>query len=58
MVFLAAIGVVFVFLADPIVRIFQDDPEVVAVGAQALRVLSYGYLFYAWGMVPGIQRRW
>ena len=51
MVFLAAIGVVFVFLADPLVRIFQDDPEVVAVGAQALRVLSYGYLFYAWGMV-------
>ena len=51
MVFLTSIGVVFVFLADPLVRIFQDDPEVVAVGAQALRVLSYGYLFYAWGMV-------
>lgn len=51
MVFLAIISVVFVTLADPLVRIFQDDAAVVSVGARGLRVLSYGYVFYAWAMV-------
>ena len=51
MVFLAVISVVFVVLADPLVSIFQDDAAVVEVGTRGLRVLSYGYVFYAWGMV-------
>jgi Na+-driven multidrug efflux pump len=33
------------------VRIFTSDPAVVRVGAECLRVVSYGYIFYAWGMV-------
>ena len=51
MVFLAVVSVVFVVFADPLVSIFQDDAAVVAVGTRGLRVLSYGYVFYAWGMV-------
>jgi putative MATE family efflux protein len=51
MVFLAAVSVVFVVLADPLVALFQDEATVVSVGSRALRVLSYGYVFYAWGMV-------
>ena len=51
MAFLAAIAVVFVVFAEPLVAIFQDDARVVAVGSEGLRVLSYGYVFYAWGMV-------
>ncbi len=51
MAFLAAIGVVFIALADSLVGIFQDEAAVVSVGSRGLRVLSYGYVFYAWGMV-------
>jgi Na+-driven multidrug efflux pump len=32
-------------------RLFTSDPEVVPIGAQCLRYVSYGYVFYAWGMV-------
>jgi Na+-driven multidrug efflux pump len=33
------------------VRIFTHDPAVIAVGADCLRIVSYGYLFYAWELV-------
>jgi Na+-driven multidrug efflux pump len=33
------------------VRIFTDRAETIAVGVSALRTLSYGYVFYAWGLV-------
>ena len=51
MAFLAAVAIVFVAAAEPLVAIFNDDPAVLAVGTQALRVISYGYIFYARGMV-------
>jgi putative MATE family efflux protein len=38
-------------LAGPIVRIFNDAPEVVALGAEALRIFAVGYLFSALGSV-------
>jgi putative MATE family efflux protein len=46
-----ACAAVIVPLAGPIVRVFNDTPEVVALGAQALRVLAVGYLFSALGSV-------
>jgi putative MATE family efflux protein len=51
MVFLAAIAVVFVALAGPIVGLFTRERAVAEVAASALRIISYGYVFYAWGMV-------
>jgi putative MATE family efflux protein len=51
MIFLGAVALVFVLFARPMVSIFTDDPGVVPVAAQALRLISYGYIFYAWGMV-------
>ncbi len=51
MVFLGMVGLVFVLLADPIVRLFTTDPGVAPVAAACLRIVSYGYVFYAWGMV-------
>jgi putative MATE family efflux protein len=51
MLFLGGVAVVFVVFADPLVRIFTRDPEAIAFGATCLRVVSYGYGFYAWGMV-------
>jgi len=51
MAFMAVITVLFVVFAEPIVGVFTDDPETLAVGTAALRIISYGYVFYAWGMV-------
>jgi len=51
MVFLGSVGVLFVFFADPIVRLFTNDPAVVPLAASCLRILSYGNIGYAYGMV-------
>lgn len=49
--FLGSVGLVFVIFARPLVGLFTDDPEVLRYGAQCLRWVSFGYLFYAYGMV-------
>jgi putative MATE family efflux protein len=51
MVFLGLVAVVFILFSEFFVRLFTDEAGVVAVGAECLRVLSYGYLIYALGMV-------
>jgi len=51
MVFLGVIGVFFIFFAEPAVRLFTHDPEVVPLAASCLRILSYGNIGYAYGMV-------
>src|SRR2546421_64102 len=51
MFFLGVIGVFFVFFAEPAVRLFTSDPEVVPLAATCLRILSYGNIAYAYGMV-------
>jgi putative MATE family efflux protein len=47
---LACAAVIFP-LAEPIVSVFNDTPEVVALGAQALRIFAAGYIFSALGSV-------
>jgi len=49
--FLGAVGVFFVVFAEPVVRLFISDPEVVALGTACLRIVSYGNLGYAYFMV-------
>lgn len=51
MIFLATLGIFFVIYATPVVRLFVDDPAVVAIGARALRTFACGNIAYAWGMV-------
>ena len=50
-IFLGSLGVVFIFFAEPIVRLFTHDPAVVPLGAACLRIVSYGNLGYAYFMV-------
>ncbi len=50
-VFLGFVTVTFVSLAEVMVGLFSTDPQVIAVGADALRFIAYGYVFYAFGMV-------
>lgn len=51
MLLLAAIGALFVGFAEPLVRLFAAEAPVVAAGVKCLRLVSYGYPFYAYGMV-------
>jgi putative MATE family efflux protein len=51
MAFLMGVAAVFILWPEPLVAVFTSDPAVLALGATCLRVVSYGYGFYAWGMV-------
>ena len=51
MAFLALVTLVFVAFAGPLVACFTDRADVRLIGSEALRVMSYGYIFYAWAMV-------
>ncbi len=51
MAFMALVTLVFVGSARAIVSVFTNDPEAAPVGIEALTIISYGYVFYAWGMV-------
>ena len=50
-IFLGAAGLCFIVFASPIAHAFTDDPAVASIAASCLRIISYGYLFYAYGMV-------
>jgi MATE family, multidrug efflux pump len=51
MLVLGAVGVLFIIFANPIVGLFTHDPTAAPTGVLALRTMSYGFLFYALGMV-------
>lgn len=51
MLFLGSLGVLFVLFAETIVGQFTHDPAVVPLGASCLRIISYGNIGYAYGMV-------
>jgi putative MATE family efflux protein len=49
--FMAVVTLLIVAGARSIVAVFIDDPQSSPVGVEALTIISYGYVFYAWGMV-------
>jgi putative MATE family efflux protein len=51
MIFLGVVGLAFVLGAPVLVSLFTSDPAVVPYGVACLRYVSYGFLFYAYGMV-------
>jgi putative MATE family efflux protein len=51
MLFLGSVGAVMIVFAEPAVRLFTHDPDVVPLAASCLRILSYGNIGYAYGMV-------
>ena len=51
MLFLGSIGLVFLLAAEFIVGIFTPPGQVQDTAASCLRIISFGYPFYAWGMV-------
>jgi putative MATE family efflux protein len=51
MAFMGLVCLVYIPCSERLVRIFASDPRVVRAGADCLRIVSYGYLAYAWGLV-------
>lgn len=51
MIFLGIVGIFFYSFSEFLVRIFTSDIDIVSIGAQCLRIISYGYVAYAFGMV-------
>jgi len=51
MVFLGCVGLIFLGFPGGLVGLFSEDAAVRHAGADCLRIMSYGYLFYAYGMV-------
>jgi putative MATE family efflux protein len=50
-IFMAAVMLLFLFFASPIISIFTKEPEVHRYGTLALQVIGSGYIFYGISMV-------
>jgi putative MATE family efflux protein len=50
-VFLAGVTVVSLLYGEAVVGLFTTEPIIVAQASACLRIISYGYVFYAWGLV-------
>ncbi len=50
-VFMSMVMILFLFFAEPVIRIFTKDPDVVAYGARSLQIMGSAYVFYGIGMV-------
>jgi putative MATE family efflux protein len=51
MIFLGSVGLFFIFFAEPVIRLFTNDAAVVPLAVSCLRIISYGNIGYAYGMV-------
>jgi len=51
MVFLGVVALLMNFFADLLIQFFASEPGVIAVGASFLRIISYTYVLFAFGMV-------
>jgi putative MATE family efflux protein len=53
MIFLGIVGLLFIIFAPQIIWFYTSDPNVAQYGVDCLRIVAYGFLFYAYGMVLG-----
>jgi MATE family, multidrug efflux pump len=51
MIYLVAISIIYFSVPVAFMGIFSDDPAVIAIGAEWLRILSYSLFVYGWWMV-------
>ncbi|QXD14993.1 MATE family efflux transporter [Rhodocaloribacter litoris] len=49
--FLGLVALAIQFVATPLVMLFTTDPAVIPYGTACLRIVSYSYVFWAFGMV-------
>jgi putative MATE family efflux protein len=48
---LGTVGLVFLFFSHAVVGFFTKEPSVLVYGTNALHIVAYGFVFYAFGMV-------
>ncbi|MDH3255689.1 MAG: MATE family efflux transporter, partial [Acidobacteriota bacterium] len=46
-----SVGISFIIFAEFFITLFTSDPRIIFFGVSCLRIVSYGYVFYALGMV-------
>lgn len=51
MIFLIAVSFVYFFGNEWLMGIFTDNPRVIEIGSEWMRILSYAYFIYGWWMV-------
>lgn len=51
MIFLLGVSVVFFFCNEWLMKIFTDEPGIITIGSEWIRILSYSYFVYGWWMV-------
>ena len=51
MIFLIGVAVIFFFYNESLMGLFTGDQQVIAIGAEWLRILSYSFFVYGWWMV-------
>jgi len=51
MLYLIVVSLVYFSFSDELIEIFTDNPNVIRIGAEWLRILSYSYFVYGWWMV-------
>lgn len=49
--FMAILSLLYLFFAENIIRLFNEEPTVVENGTLCLKIVAAGYIFYAYGMV-------
>ena len=50
-IFMSFVMLLFLIFAEPIIRLFTTDENIIPYGTEALRIIGCGYIFYGIGMV-------
>ncbi len=50
-IFMGLVSIFLIIFPEYFIALFIDEPQVVSIGAQSLRYLSFGFIAYALGMV-------
>lgn len=51
MIYMVSVALLFFFYNESIIALFTQDAEVIYIGGEWLRILSYSYFVYGWWMV-------
>ena len=51
MIFLVGVSIIYFFFNESLMSIFTDNQNVISIGGEWLRILSYSYFVYGWWMV-------
>jgi putative MATE family efflux protein len=50
-IFMLLVAVLFISTGDFLMRLFTDDAGVIPIGVEYLLIISFGYVFFAYGMI-------